>query len=124
MREQPRGDGLSGPGQPTARPDGQLVADVTAGRRLRSTVCATEVIVVHAPDVPVDLSCGGHPMTSGPGRAGSPAAGYDSGTLLGKRYVDEQTGLEVLCTKPGTGGLAADGRPLTIKAPKALPASD
>jgi hypothetical protein len=95
-----------------------------AGRRLRSTVCATEVIVVRAPDVPVDISCGGQPMTSGPGQSGRPAAGHDGGTLLGKRYVDEQTGLEVLCAKPGAGGLAADGRPLTIKAPKALPASD
>ena len=97
---------------------------MTAGRRLRSTVCATEVIVVRAPDVPVDISCGGYTMTSGPGQSGRLAAGHDGGTLLGKRYVDEQTGLEVLCTKPGAGGLAADGRPLTIKAPKALPASD
>jgi hypothetical protein len=60
-RQQSHGDGLSGdglsdPGDPTARPDGQLMADVTAGRRLRSTVCATEVIVVRAPNVPVDLS--------------------------------------------------------------------
>ena len=39
------------------------MADVTAGQRLHSAVCATEVIVVRAPDAPVDLSCGGHPMT-------------------------------------------------------------
>jgi hypothetical protein len=32
--------------------------------------------------------------------------------------------LEVLCTKPGTGAFVVDGRQLTIKAPKALPASD
>jgi hypothetical protein len=100
------------------------MADVTAGQRLRSAVCATEVIVVRAPDVPVEVSCGGHPMTESPGQSGTPAAGGDEGTLLGKRYVDEQTGLEVLCTKPGTGGLTAGGRPLTIKAPKPLPASD
>ncbi len=62
--------------------------------------------------------------TEDPGRRATPAASGDGGTLLGKRYVDEQTGLEVLCTKPGTGSLAADGRPLTIKAPKPLPASD
>ena len=101
------------------------MTDMTAGQRLRSAVCATEVIVVRMPDVPIGLSCGGHPMTTeDPGRPGTPAAGGDGGTLLGKRYVDEQTGLEVLCTKPGTGGLAADGRPLAIKAPKPLPASD
>jgi hypothetical protein len=44
--------------------------------------------------------------------------------VLGKRYVDTDTGLEVLCTKPGPGVLTADGRQLTIKAPTALPASD
>jgi hypothetical protein len=60
----------------------------------------------------------------GAAAAGAPAADTGAGTLLGKRYVDEPTGLEVLCTKPGAGGLAVDGRELTIKAPKALPASD
>jgi hypothetical protein len=104
------------------------MTDITVGKRLRSSVCDTEVIVVRGPDVPVELSCGGHPMTGTPAsagsRAGHPPPGTDGGTLLGKRYVDEKTGLEVLCTKPGAGGLAADGRNLTIKAPKALPASD
>jgi len=46
------------------------------------------------------------------------------GTQLGKRYVDEPTGLEVLCVKPGSGTLAADGRDLTLKSAKPLPASD
>jgi hypothetical protein len=55
---------------------------------------------------------------------GTPAPGAGGGTLLGKRYVDDPTGLELLCTKPGAGELAVDGRPLTIKGPKALPASD
>jgi hypothetical protein len=100
------------------------MTDITVGARLRSSVCDTEVITVRAPDVPVELSCGGYPMTAGSSRAGSSRSGADGGTLLGKRYVDEQTGLEVLCTKPGAGRLAADGRALTIKAPKALPASD
>jgi hypothetical protein len=44
--------------------------------------------------------------------------------VLGKRYVDTESGLEVLCTKPGPGVLSADGRQLTLKAPNALPASD
>lgn len=100
------------------------MADIAAGNRLHSSVCDTEIVVVRAPLEPVELCCGGRPMTAGPERAGTPAAGADSGTLLGKRYVDDPTGLEVLCTKPGTGGLAVNGRDLTIKAPKALPASD
>lgn len=44
--------------------------------------------------------------------------------MLGKRYVDTESGLEVLCTKAGRGVLSADGRQLTTKAPNALPASD
>jgi hypothetical protein len=48
----------------------------------------------------------------------------ENDTVLGKRYVDTDTGLEVLCTKAGPGVLSADGRQLTIKAPNALPASD
>jgi hypothetical protein len=44
--------------------------------------------------------------------------------LLGKRYADESSGLEVLCTKPGPGPLTVDGRPLEVKGPKPLPASD
>jgi hypothetical protein len=44
--------------------------------------------------------------------------------VLGKRYVDNDTGLEVLCTKAGPGVLTAEGRELIIKAPAALPASD
>jgi hypothetical protein len=51
-------------------------------------------------------------------------AGQRDGTLLGKRYADEDLGVEVLCTKAGTGTLALDGTPLPIKAAKPLPASD
>ena len=46
------------------------------------------------------------------------------GALLGKRYHDELSGLEVLCTKSGTGTITVDGRRATIMAPKRLPASD
>jgi hypothetical protein len=94
------------------------------GKRLRSPVCGTEIIVVRAPETPVELHCGGHPMAVDAARNGSPMPGADQGTVLGKRYVDDATGLEVLCVKPGTGGLVVDGRQLTLKAPKALPASD
>jgi hypothetical protein len=102
------------------------MTDLTVGKRLRSTLCDTEVIVVRAPDNMVELSCGGHPMTAHDAVASSTAApvGADPATVLGKRYVDSETGLEVLCTKSGPSQLTADGRPLPIKAPKALPASD
>ena len=98
--------------------------DLKPGQRLHSTVCDTDVVIVKA--VPgVELTCGGAPMV--PARAeltGSPAAGHDAGSVLGKRYEDGETGLEVLCVKPGPGSLAVDGRVLTLKAAKALPSSD
>jgi hypothetical protein len=103
------------------------MTEIAAGKRLRSQACGTEVIVVRAPDQPVELTCGGSPMTGEPATAGAvappkPAAG--EGAQLGKRYVDEPTGLELLCTKPGTEVPAADGRQLALKTAKPLPASD
>jgi hypothetical protein len=105
------------------------VTHLAPGQRLRSQTCGTEIIVVRAPDGDVELTCGGRSMTvpaaeAAAARASSPSADAGGGTLPGKRYVDEPTGLEVLCTKPGSGLPAADGRDLTIKAAKPLPASD
>ncbi|MGV0870630.1 hypothetical protein [Mycolicibacterium sp. XJ879] len=48
----------------------------------------------------------------------------NGGTLLGKRYVCEDAGLEVLCTKSGTGSLAFDDVPLVEQGAKPLPPSD
>ena len=62
------------------------------------------------------------------------AAGADGGgtidpalsepTLLGKRYEDEASGLEVLCSKGGDGTLTLDDTPLVVKSAKPLPSSD
>jgi hypothetical protein len=98
------------------------------GTRLRSTVCATEVMVIQAPATPVSLCCGGAPLaalgTPAASPAGAPAPGADGGTQIGKRYVDAAGQLELLCTKPGAGTLAADGAPLAIKGARPLPSSD
>lgn len=48
----------------------------------------------------------------------------NGGTLLGKRYVCEDVGLEVLCTKSGTGSLAFDDIPLVEQGARPLPPSD
>ncbi|MFV8243699.1 hypothetical protein [Mycolicibacterium peregrinum] len=100
---------------------------LTVGARLRSAVDETQVIVVRAPADPVDLTCGGHPLLpidaeveSGP----AVTAGHDGGTVLGKRYVDADSSLELLCTKGGGAALFLGDIPLSIKAAKALPASD
>jgi hypothetical protein len=101
------------------------MTEIAVGQRLRSQAHGTEVIVVRAPDQPVELTCGGSPMTAEAVTAPAPpkpAAG--EGAQLGKRYVDEPTGLELLCTKPGREVPAADGRKLTLKSAKPLPASD
>jgi hypothetical protein len=97
------------------------------GQMLASAVDATMVVVVRRPDAEVELTCGGAAMVD----AKDPAAGTESvdpahsaGSLLGKRYVDASGEVEVLCTKAGTGTLAVNGTPLTVKSAQPLPASD
>jgi hypothetical protein len=116
------------------------------GLRLRSAVCSTEVMILRAPAMQADLRCGGAEMLGptdpvavpGPGSApGSQSTGarsdpepmrldpaFAGGTLLGKRYVDAQDRVEILCTKGGAGSLVFDGVPMTAKLAKALPSSD
>jgi len=96
------------------------------GQKLTSQVCDTQVVVVRAATTDVTLTCGGAPMVDGAvdGPDAAPAAGLDGGTVLGKRYVHDDLGLEVLCSRAGAGSLAVDGDLLAIKAAKALPASD
>ncbi|MBQ91210.1 MAG: hypothetical protein CL441_07305 [Acidimicrobiaceae bacterium] len=102
------------------------MAELSAGSRWASQVCATEVIVVKAPPGDTALECGGSPMLP-PGDAesgGTPDASAAEGTQLGKRYVDADETLELLCTKPGDGSLGVGGTPLVLKEAKPLPASD
>jgi hypothetical protein len=101
--------------------------ELRPGSRLRSAVDATEVVVVKPPAGPVDLRCGGHPMVplgSEAGAGAAPSPDHADGTLLGKRYVDADQTLEVLCTKPGDGSLSIGDEPLQTKEAKPLPASD
>lgn len=97
-----------------------------AGSRLESTVCDTQVIAVKAPGDDIDVRCGGEPMVeAGSGGAkGSPAEGAADGTQMGKRYVNDDESLELLCTKPGAGSLAIGDTPMVLKESKPLPASD
>jgi hypothetical protein len=56
----------------------------------------------------------------------TPAAGYDTGTQLGKRYTTENPtdGLELLATKGGEGALSDGETALVFKEAKPLPSSD
>ena len=97
-----------------------------AGMRLKSAVCQTQVIAVKAPAGEVDLTCGGQPLVGldAADASGSITPGHEGPTLLGKRYADEDAGIELLCTKGGEGGLFLNGAPLGLKEAKALPSSD
>lgn len=93
----------------------------TAGKRLYGTTSTAEIIVVKGADVA--LACAGAPMTdTKPATPAAPSA--DQAIALGKRYADPESGLVVLCTKPGAGPLIADGRELELQSTKPLPSSD
>ena len=103
------------------------MAQLKPGTRMKSAVCASEVMVVAAPSGDTELCCGGAPMAA---LSEDPPAGAaldpdaSDGTALGKRYVNEAGDLEVLCTKPGDGSLSAGGSALAVKGAKPLPSSD
>jgi len=102
-------------------------ADLRPGSRWRSAVCESEIIVVRAPAAPVLLCIGGAPvLAAGSDRpaSGAPDSELAEGTLLGKRYADEISGLQLLCTRSGAGTITVAGRRATIMAPRKLPASD
>jgi hypothetical protein len=97
------------------------------GMRLKSQVCETQVVVVRAPAVPVEVRCGGADLIEASGTSAEGVAltdGFADGTLLGKRYANDEIGLELLCSKPGAGSLSLGDTKLEIKGAKALPSSD
>lgn len=103
------------------------MAVLKAGTRLKSSVCSSELMVVVAPAGDVNLTCGGAPvidLTAESPAGASIDADQKQGTQMGKRYTNEAGEIEVLCTKPGEGGLALDGIALEIKGAKPLPSSD
>lgn len=101
--------------------------ELRPGLRLESTTCDTQVVVVRAPrdTADVDVRCGGEPMRElGTGGARIPISSDGEATLLGKRYADDDLGLELLCTRGGDGALAVGDTPLLVKGAKPLPSSD
>jgi hypothetical protein len=100
--------------------------EIKVGQALASATDSTAVIVVRATAGDVALTCGGAPMVDPRSELANqgPPAPSGAGTQLGKRYVDEQNTLEVLCTKAGPGALAVDGVDMVVKEAKPLPTSD
>jgi len=101
---------------------------VRVGQTLVSSVDTTTVVVVRAPAGDVEITCGG--VTMYDARGGGPAPGGDAdpaqmgGTQLGKRYANDDLGIELLCTKGGEGTLAVNGAAIMLRGAKPLPASD
>lgn len=101
--------------------------ELKPGTRFASATCDTQVLVVRAPAdaSDLDLRCGGEPMRPA-GEEGERLPISDSGepTLIGKRYANDELGLELLCTQGGEGSLAVGEQPLLVKGAKPLPSSD
>ena len=100
--------------------------ELRPGLKLKSAVCSAEIIVVTGSG-DVELTCGGVDMieaTAEPPADATAAAGLTGGTLLGKRYCNEDGTIEVLATKPGDGSVGIGQTALALKEAKPLPASD
>jgi len=94
-----------------------------AGTKLKSAVCNTEVMVIKAKDVVV--ACGGQPMVeAAPVEKDTVDPKFAEGTKIGKRYVNTDGTIELLCVKAGDGSLSIDGVMLQTKDAKPLPSSD
>ncbi len=93
------------------------------GTKLKSAVCDTEVMVIKGSNIVVD--CGGKPMSDTPANAKADLdAAFAEGTKMGKRYVNADASVELLCVKAGKGSLSIGGTLLQIKDSKPLPSSD
>jgi hypothetical protein len=101
--------------------------ELKPGSRWKSSVCEAQMVVVRPPQNAGMLECGGAavlPQADATPPTGEISADHARGVLIGKRYLDEMSGIEVLGAKAGAGSLSFDGRPMTLKEAKPLPASD
>ena len=101
------------------------------GLRLRSAVSTTEVIILRAPSGEVEFTCGGAPMVAAdepaadqPNPGPSAPASPEDLVHIGGRYVIEDLGLEILCTKQGMGEFRCNELPLVHRTAKPLPSTD
>jgi hypothetical protein len=101
--------------------------EIKPGSRWKSAVCEAQVVVVRPPKHAGELQCGGvsvFDLNDDAVPSGDVHPDHAGGVLIGKRYTDADSGIEVLGAKAGKGSLAFDGRPLKLKDAKPLPASD
>lgn len=85
-------------------------------------MCDAEVMIIKIGESD-NLTCGGVAMAESPEAAeGNPDQMHEC--LIGKRYVNAEETIEVLCVKSGQGSLYYDGEELMTKDTKKLPSSD
>ena len=75
----------------------------------------------------VVLTCGGVPMIGVDEEAPADATANEEhmfDCLIGKRYVNAEETIELLCVKAGDGSFGVDGQMLMGKETKRLPSSD
>jgi hypothetical protein len=100
--------------------------ELRPGTRLESATCDAQFVVVRAPSgTDVDVRCGGSPLEplgTVTERVGITLTG--EAVQIGKRYAEEELGLELLCTRTGEGALTHGEEPLFLMGAKPLPASD
>lgn len=97
------------------------------GMRLKSAVSDVEIMVVKGnPGVPISLCCGGAPVIEMGEKVNADLSqtNIEGETLMGKRYVNSDQSLELLCTRGGRGVLSVDDTPMTPREARALPSSD
>ena len=101
------------------------------GLRLRSAVGTTEVIILRAPSGEAELTCEGAamvpadaPVAAQPNAAPSAKSAPADVAHIGERYVVEELGLEILCTKQGSGEFSCNEQPLVPRTAKPLPSTD
>lgn len=92
------------------------------GTKLKSATCDTEVMIIRYKDG--EIACGGVPMTEEENTRTELDPAYAAGTQMGKRYVDAEGSVELLCVRAGSGSLSHNGVLLTTKDAKSLPSSD
>ena len=101
--------------------------ELRAGQKLHSAVCEAQFVVVRAPAGDVDVAVGGAAVLdhepSDAERAELDASIGDA-PQMGKRYADEEVGIELLCSRPGKGAVTVNGTVLPLKGAKPLPSSD
>ena len=100
------------------------MAEYKPGSRWQSASGRGEFVVVRPPAGSGELTCGDaavqpHGSPVAPGQADVPG----DATVTGKRYIEAESGIEILCTRSG-GALVFGGRSLSPKDAKPLPASD